>query len=379
MPQQSSLNVPHRLSRRTFLGALAGAGLAVSPLQAVGGGRRTWFSHHPRFTPEEFKARVRGPILTMPTPFTRDFAVDYAGVRNMIRLGIENSVGVYELTAGNSQYSVLSYEEIKQLTRVVVEAVGGKGVVIAATGPWWTGQAVDFGRYAAEVGADALQVLLPPGSDAGYVAHFQKLAEVTHLPLVLQGDPSPELIQKLIANPAIVSMKEDGSDTYYVDITRKFGKRLAIFCGGQKRRYLLAEPYGSPAFFSFFITFAPQVTVQFWKAIQQQDLETARGIVARYETPVFDFCLAGPRSFSAYWRALLETFGVAQRYVRPPDDSCTDADMQKVRALCDRLGLVPPPPPRTGEGGREREIFPSAGRLVAGLPDGYFNARLEHE
>ena len=136
-------------------------------------------------------------------------------------------------------------------------------------------------------------------------------------------------------------MKEDASDDYYVAITKRFGKRIAIFCGGQKGRYLKAQPYGSPAFFSFFITFAPQVTMEFWHAVQKNDLDAARAVVARYEKPVFDFCLAGPRSFNAYWRALLEYFGVAQRYVRPPDESCTDADMQRVKALCDGLGLVP--------------------------------------
>ena len=40
-----------------------------------------------RLSPEAFKARVRGPILTVPTPFTRDFAVDYEGVRNMVKSG----------------------------------------------------------------------------------------------------------------------------------------------------------------------------------------------------------------------------------------------------------------------------------------------------
>ncbi|HZP83072.1 MAG TPA: dihydrodipicolinate synthase family protein [Chthonomonadaceae bacterium] len=335
------MNDSTQLSRRAFLTGLAGAGLAATPLRTLGEARTMEQAARPRFSPEAFKQRVLGPILTVPTPFTRDFAVDYNGVRNMVNLGLANGVGVYELTAGNSQYAMLSYDEIKQLTRVLVEVVGGRGVVIATTGPWWTGQAVDYARYAEQVGADALQVLLPGGSEDGYVTHFRKLAEATRLPLVLQGDPRPALIERLIEIPAIVSMKEDGSDAYYVDIQKRFGKRLAIFCGGQKRRYLLAQPYGSPAFFSFFITFAPEVTVRFWQAVQKNDLEEARGIVAHYEKPVFDLCLAGPRSFPAYWRAFLEVFGVAQRYVRPPEESCTEEDMQKVRALCDRLGLVP--------------------------------------
>src|SRR5207247_8675149 len=130
----------------------------------------------------------------------------------------------------------------------------------------------------------------------------------------------------------------DGTDEYYPEIVRQFGDRLAIFCGGQKRRYLLAQPFGSPAFFSFFVTFAPEVTVRFWQAVQHKEMEAARAIVTQYEKPVFDFRLAGPRPFHAYWRALLGYFGVAHRFVRPPAETCTGADLAKVRSPCGRLG-----------------------------------------
>ncbi|MBI3852085.1 MAG: dihydrodipicolinate synthase family protein [Verrucomicrobia bacterium] len=324
-------------TRRSFLKTVGGLGfvLGTHPLWAFANSRS-------RLSPQEVKARIRGPILTLPTPFTADFKVDYAGVRNLVKLGLANGIGVYELTAGNSQYSVLSYDEVKKLTRVFIEAVGGRGIVIAATGPWWTGQAVDYARYAESVGADAVQVLLPPGgSDEGYVEHFRKIAAATKIAIVLQGDPKPALIERFVQIPSVVSMKEDGSEEYYVEIVKKFGQRLAIFCGGQKRRYLVGQPYGSPAYFSFFITFAPEIAVRFYQAIQKNDLETARAIVERYEKPVFDFCGAGPRGFHAYWHGLLEHFGVAKRYVRPPEDSCTDEDMQRVAALCERLGLKP--------------------------------------
>jgi dihydrodipicolinate synthase/N-acetylneuraminate lyase len=313
--------------------ALGGDAIATNPLLAAAGGRS-------RLTPEEVKARIRGPILTIPTPFTADFKVDYQGVRNMVNIGLANKVEVYELTAGNSQYNVLSYEEIKTLTRVLTEAVAGRGIVIAATGPWWTGQAVDYARYAQSVGADAVQVLLPSGSDDLYVEHFRKIAAATKIAIALQGAPSFPLLERLVQIPAVVTMKEDGSDTYYPEVVQRFGKRIAIFCGGQKRRYLLGLPYGSPAYFSFFFSFAPKVGVLFRQAVQKNDIPAANAIVERYEKPVFEFCSAGPRGFHAYWRALMEHFRVAKRYVRPPDESCTEEDMRRVSALVERLDLA---------------------------------------
>lgn len=321
------------VSRRDFLTSAVGMGLALmSPSSMAAPGRAP-------LTPEELKKRIRGPIMSIPTPFTADFAVDYEGVRNMVHLGQVHGIEIYELTAGNSQYHALSYEEVKELTRVLVEAVAGKGIVIAATGPWWTGQAVDYARFAESVGADAVQVLLPVGTTDGYAEHFRKIAASTRLGIVLQGEFTLPLLERLVQIPSVVSMKEDQGEKFYVDAQRKFGRRLAIFCGGQKWRFLVAHPYGSNAYFSTFSTFAPQVTTWFWQAVQKNDMNAAHEIVNKYDQPFFDFCTSGPRTFPAYWRGILEHFGVAKRYLRPPQDVCTEEDMRRIAAFFDGLGL----------------------------------------
>lgn len=321
------------ISRRDFLTSAVGARLALmSPVPLAASKRAP-------LAPEELKKRIRGPIMSIPTPFTADFAVDYEGVRKMVCLGQTHGIGIYELTAGNSQYHALSYEEIKELTRVLVEAVGGKGIVIAATGPWWTGQAIDYARFAESVGADAVQVLLPIGTYDGYVEHIRRIAANTQLGIVLQGEFTLPLLERLVQIPSVVSMKEDQGEKFYVDVQRKFGQRLAIFCGGQKWRFLVAHPYGSNAYFSTFSTFAPQVAIRFWQAIQKNDMRTAHEIVKKYDQPFFDFCTSGPGTFPAYWRGVLEHFGVAKRYLRPPQDVCTEEDMRRIAAFFDGLGL----------------------------------------
>jgi len=43
-------------------------------------------------TPVEVKARTRGPIVTLPTPFTANFKVDHQAVRNIARLQADGSL-----------------------------------------------------------------------------------------------------------------------------------------------------------------------------------------------------------------------------------------------------------------------------------------------
>src|SRR6267142_129084 len=100
-------------NRRQFLraGALLGAATAL-PSALRGPASQP-------VTPAEFKQRLRGPIVSIPTPFTPDFRLDGPGLRQMIEMDLRNQIVIFELTAGDSQYSFLAYDEIKQLARMV--------------------------------------------------------------------------------------------------------------------------------------------------------------------------------------------------------------------------------------------------------------------
>ena len=67
--------------------------------------------------PQEFQANIIGPVLSVPTCYRKDLSLDIQGMRRMVELGISSGCGVVTLTAGNNQYDLLNYEEIKDLTR----------------------------------------------------------------------------------------------------------------------------------------------------------------------------------------------------------------------------------------------------------------------
>lgn len=284
-----------------------------------------------------FKERLRGPILSIPTPFTKNLEVDYGGVRNMITRALPYDVTIVSLTAGNSQYASLTYEEILELTRVMVDAAGRRGTTIAAGNRnWSTRQTIAYAKYADGVGASAVQVIPPEDVDEEtIVTFFKEVANGTNLPIVLQGNFTDSLLEKLAAMESIVAIKEDVDLDYFVHIQRKFGDRFAIFEGGREAAFLVGYPYGTRAAYSTFATFAPQITQQFWQAVDKRDLLAAYEIVKRYEHPFFD------RWSHSFWRATLEHFGVASRYLRLPHVSFNDKQMLEVAQFYEQLGLVP--------------------------------------
>jgi 4-hydroxy-tetrahydrodipicolinate synthase len=287
--------------------------------------------------PQAFKQKLAGPILSLPTTFNEDLSVNYDGVHNMIGRAVRYGVPVFELTAGNSKYKCLTYDEIKGVTRAMVEAADGNGLTIAATGGWPTGKVIGYAQYAESIGADAVQVLLPTGVDDAeeLYNHFLAISRNTSLPIVLHGAYSVEALRRLAEIDSIVAMKEDGRLTYYIDRSYEFGDRFEIFSGGAENRYLVGYPYGSRAFFSTYTGFAPDKPMQFWEAIRNDDLKRAVAITSKYDYPFI-------RRFShPFWHATLEYFGVASRYMREPFKTLPLSGMADVKAFFDGQGIDP--------------------------------------
>src|SRR5580704_1419457 len=117
-------------------------------------------------TPEEIRGRLVGPIGSVRTPFDRSGAIDFRALRWMVDFIVDAGSPAVMLTYGDSLYSVLTDQEVAEVTRVVAEQTAGRALVIAADRSWWTGKAAEFGDYARNVGADLMMVMPPTWGDS---------------------------------------------------------------------------------------------------------------------------------------------------------------------------------------------------------------------
>ena len=116
----------------------------------------------------------------------------------------------------------------------------GRGITIAASGNWWTGQAEKYGKTRTPSERNALQVMRPEGVDDDAVqTHFEKIANASELPIVLHGEYSANLLEKLLKIPSVIALKEDVTLDYYIDRQRHFGDRIVIFGGGTEHRFMV--------------------------------------------------------------------------------------------------------------------------------------------
>jgi len=308
------------ISRRALVGGVAAMAGVRSARAAV--------------TPADFKAKLTGPVCSVPTVYNADYSIDFPAIKKIVDCGLRAGSHVFTLTAGNSQYDRLTYQEVKDLTAGLVKAVNGRGMVIAATGQWWTGQAVDYARYAESVGADALQVFLPAfGTDDTLLEHFRRITAATRAGIVLHGQVPLPLLKRLAAIDSVVAYKEEYPPIYSVEVFSQYRDRINIFGGGQKSRYLMFRSMGMKAYYSTFSTFAADVPRKFWSACQKGDDKAAVSVVNQYDVPFF------ARFSHGFWRATMAHFGTAQRFLRPPEPYFSEAQVAELKSFYRSLNL----------------------------------------
>ena len=121
--------------------------------------------------------------MSAHTPFGADSEIDFTSLRGLVEGGIAAGSTTMLLNYGDSLFSLLTDDEVAEVTRVVTEQTAGRAAVVAADLIWWTGKTVDFARYVREIGADLLMVLPPDWAQScttdTLVQHYAAVAATT--------------------------------------------------------------------------------------------------------------------------------------------------------------------------------------------------------
>ena len=88
------------------------------------------------------------------------------------------------------------------------------------------------------------------------------------------------------------------------------------------------------------MNFKPQVSLRYWKALCDGDLAAARAVIRDVEIPLENFMDALPGGRDAAIHGLLEIYGIAGRWRRPPYRSLTDEELKRLESRVREMGLL---------------------------------------
>ncbi|CCB63401.1 MULTISPECIES: dihydrodipicolinate synthase family protein [unclassified Hyphomicrobium] len=147
------------------------------------------------------KLDIRRPGILVPplTPFTADWKVDYAALKNGVDAVVEHSQPALIIAAGveAQEYQFLPFDERLDLIRATIDAVDDRvPVAVGISHPSFK-IAVELAHFAEKHGAKAVQLLAPQKPTGGAAAtselvrYFESVGRETSLPFILYLNAGP--------------------------------------------------------------------------------------------------------------------------------------------------------------------------------------------
>jgi 4-hydroxy-tetrahydrodipicolinate synthase len=184
----------------------------------------------------------QGPMPAIVTPFDERGAIDERALQQNIDLLMDRGATGIVIGGCTGEFWAMTLDERKQLMKLGVKAMRGRGTVIAGTGAIRAEDAIALTKAAQDAGCDGA-LILPPYfvklTDDEIFAHYETIARAVTLPIVLYNIPgnavnalSPALVTRLADLDTVVAVKESSGDwnNYYATAIA-VQDRLRVFCG----------------------------------------------------------------------------------------------------------------------------------------------------
>lgn len=228
---------------------------------------------------------VEGAICALVTPF-RNGVVDEEAFRRHVDWVINEGVRGVVPCGTTGESPTLAEAERHRLIRACVEAASGRVPVIAGVGTNCTATTIRQARTAEEAGADGVLAVTPyynRPSQEGLCQHFEALAQIVPLPILLYNVPSRcgvELesasLDRLVEQPNIVGLKDASGDlARALDLSRRLPRDFLLLSGDDATS-LDFNGAGGRGCISVVANVAPRLYTAMQEASLAGDIETAR-------------------------------------------------------------------------------------------------------
>ena len=219
-----------------------------------------------------------GSIPALVTPFS-DGRVAEDTLRAFVDWQIAEGSNGLVPCGTTGEVATLRDDEHRRVIATVVEVAKGRVPVIAGTGTYDTAASIERTRAAADVGADAVLVVVPyynKPSQAGLVAHFTAIADASPLPIVVYNVPSRtvadisvESLATIAKHPKIAAVKDATGNLARVSAQRLACGEDFIQLSGNDDMALGFNAMGGVGCISVSANVAPKLCSEFQKATRE--------------------------------------------------------------------------------------------------------------
>jgi 4-hydroxy-tetrahydrodipicolinate synthase len=296
--------------------------------------------------------QLRGVVPAIVTPFDSNDSLNLKAADQLVTSLIDHGVHGIMTTGGTGEFPHLDRTERLELTRRVVEAVGGRVPVITGTAGCSTREVLFLCDDAAQAGANAVIVVPPyyfPLSEKAIASFFGTVADRSALPIFLYNNPlytgngmRPGLIADIIEHPRIVGLKQSSADLgelveviHEVRVVRGLSKSI---CTGIDSQLSAALAVGADGIFSTAACLVPQLMVSLFDLAASNDTAKAADLQMKLQ-PLNRFLEYDP-GYVAPAKEGLGILGIDVGQPRHPLPSLTGDEIERLRAALTQLQMA---------------------------------------
>ena len=289
---------------------------------------------------------VLGEVLTaIVTPFKDDRSIDYDRFRELAQHLLANGSDGLVVAGTTGESPTLTDDERLELFRVAVDAVEGRGTIVAGTGTYSTAHSVHLTREAHDIGVDGFLVVTPyynKPPPRGIVEHFKAIAAESDRPIIVYNIPGrvviniePETISELAEIPSVSAVKQANDDLEQAQ--RILAETdLDLYAGDDNLISPFLELGGIGGVCVHTHVVGPQVK-EMIQAFRRGDEETAKRIDGEL-APAYELLKVQTNPIAI--KAALNLLGHEVGGLRLPLVEASEGELARVRDCLERLGLT---------------------------------------
>lgn len=292
------------------------------------------------------KWELKGTFTALVTPFKKNGEVDQEGLRQLVKFQLKAGVDGLVPCGTTGEAPTLSLEEKSLVIKTVIDASNGKIPVIAGAGTNNTADTIKLTKSFADIGVDALLVVVPyynKPTQEGMFQHFKAVAESTDLPIVLYNVPARSAsnldistVKRLSQVQGIFGLKESsGNFGQMMKLIQIVGDKISILSGDDSITLPIIS-VGGRGVISVASNLAPKEMSKLVDAALAGRFEEARQIHYRL-LPLFDVLFV--ETNPAPVKKAMSMMGLPAGSVRLPLVPVSEESTHKIEKVLDQLRL----------------------------------------
>lgn len=291
----------------------------------------------------------KGIIPAMVTPLDDQGRINEGALRKLTNHLIDGGVHGLFPVGSQGEFFSLTFEQKKEVIRIVVDETRDQVPVYAGTGAVTTREAIETTKMAQDLGVSAVSAITPyflVPSQRELITHYTAIAKACpNLPILLYSNPDrtqvpfpTSTVLELAAVENIVGIKDSSGDmsltAEYIRLTR--GMDFHVLMGRDTLIYA-ALCYGAKGSICATGNVDPRVPVEIYEAFLAGDHQ--RALEAQYRLAPLRIAF-GLGTFPVVIKEALNMIGIEAGPAVPPVGPMTRENREKLRKILVEMGLI---------------------------------------